>query len=305
MKQAERGRGAGYTVLETLIFLAVTGAMFASAMAFISGRQARTEFAAAVRDFEASMNDIANDVATGYYVNALEDGRQIDCTVVGGDIVLGGTAGDEQGTNKGCIFIGRALLFNSTSYQKEQYATMTMVGKQFKNGVVGSGDSENYAESGVKVIADSGPTDSTPNAIATARIGGGATIGCVLMRDSPAPATYSCDSPGGMRSVDTVAFMTKFRASSLEEENRTGSAAVNLVAPLSTVAVGSRRSAEVVANEINQYNDATPGATIVTNPAGGVHICLQSNGSNQHAWVILGGKNSRFSASSEIVGEKC
>lgn len=304
MKQAEVGRGAGYTILETLIFLAVTGAMFASAMAFISGRQARTEFASAVRDFEISMNDIANDVANGYYANATDGGQRISCTVQGGNIVVTGGGADVQGSNKGCIFIGRALMFNSTSYVKEQYATMTMVGRQYKDGLASSGDSVSYADSGVRAIIDTGAADSTPNAVAVSRFGGGVTVGCVLFSESAAPGTYSCASPAGMRSIDTVAFMTKFRAGSLESENQTGSAAVNLVVPSSTVTAGTGRSREAVGLEINSYTDGA-GSNIVTNPGGGVHICLQSNGSDQHAWVVLGGKNSRFAANAQIVGGKC
>lgn len=306
MKRAERGRGAGYTILETLIFLAVTAAMFASAMAFISGRQNRTEFASAVRDFETSINDIANDVSNGYYANITDGGQRLYCYVNGAgggsaSIVIEGRSTDAQGANQGCIFIGKALQFRSSATDgNERYTAISLVGKQYKNGSPTYGDAENYADSGVKAIADAGPSDSTPDATNSLRIGGGATVGCVLYINAAVPSTYSCATPNGMTRVDTVAFMTKFTASSFEEENRTGSTAVNLLVPSSGLANGSNRSLETVVNEVNGFNDTTP-----SNPSGGVHICLQSGGTNQHAWVVLGGKNSRFSASATIVEGNC
>lgn len=64
-----RSHNQGYTIIETIIFLAVTGAVFASTITIVSGQQARTEFTQAVRDVQTRIQDISNDVTTGFYHN--------------------------------------------------------------------------------------------------------------------------------------------------------------------------------------------------------------------------------------------
>ena len=69
MKRASGGRSHGFTIVETMIVLAVSGALFTSAIFFIGGRQQKAEFTASVRNFETSINDIANDVSDGYFAD--------------------------------------------------------------------------------------------------------------------------------------------------------------------------------------------------------------------------------------------
>lgn len=103
-----RGQGAGFTIVETMIFLAISGGLLVSAMALVGSQQRRTEFQAAVRDFDSKLQTALNNVASGYY-NSRGD---TVCTVVGGfpDPHTGG-APDSQGTNAGCTFIGQVITF--------------------------------------------------------------------------------------------------------------------------------------------------------------------------------------------------
>lgn len=308
MKRAERGHGAGYTILETIIFLAVSAAMFVSAMAFVNGRQNRTEFSTAVRDFESVINDIANDVSDGYYANATSGGQTIRCYLdASGNVIIRQQTTNTQGGNQGCIFIGKALQFrpDESSLDDGQYLTYTLVGKQYKNGQISYGDSTSYADSGVKAIVR--VNDNTPDAYGTTRLGGGVTIGCVLYTDGTVPATYACGAPNGMTAIDTVAFMTTFQAANLSDaDTKVGSASVNLVVPSQGLNPPTvRRSIVSAVTAINGFTDLDGGQSIVTNPKGGVFICLQSNGTAQHAWVSIGGASSRFSTNTQIVGGGC
>lgn len=309
MKRAECGQGAGYTILETMIFLAVSAAMFVSAMAFINGRQGRTEFSTAVRDFESSINDLANDVSNGYYANATAAGRPFYCSISGSAIAIkDDKTTDQQGSSQGCIFIGKAIQFRSSSTGDSQYVIMTLVGKQYKQGLVSYGDSASYADSGVKAVVNTGANgDTTPNAQATIRIGGGVTVGCVLYTDGSVPGTYSCEAPNTMTVVDTVAFMTTFQAANMtDDEIKAGNTSVNLVVPTQGLnPPTTQRTVQVAASDVNTYTDADGVSNIVKNPKGGVLVCLQSNGTDQHAWVSIGGESSRFSTNTIIAGGKC
>ena len=66
MNRGEARRG-GYTIVETLIFLAVSALLFVSTIILISGRQAKAQFTNSVRDLVSDITDVANDVANGYY----------------------------------------------------------------------------------------------------------------------------------------------------------------------------------------------------------------------------------------------
>ncbi len=106
----------GYTIVETMIFLAVSGALFLSAMLLLNGQQRKTEFSTSVRDFDSKLQSVFGNVTSGYYNNA----GSIACsaTPTGPSI----TAGTSQGESAGCTFIGQYIelpvpeRFTITSY---------------------------------------------------------------------------------------------------------------------------------------------------------------------------------------------
>lgn len=134
---------AGFTIVEVMIFLAVSGALLTAGVLLFSGSARRNQFSLAARDFDAKIQDIINDTSTGFF-DKLQDnlGRSYRC--VGGDgsppeLVLDATA--EQGTNKDCIFIGKAVLLKPSGQ-----ATMIEVIPVIGNRRVGGRDVTTYAE---------------------------------------------------------------------------------------------------------------------------------------------------------------
>lgn len=98
---------AGYTVIEVMIVLSVSAILFATALAGYSYQNKKTEFTNAVRDMEVTIQDILNDVSTGYYPNS----NNFSCSRSGSPAVpsLDPTGSSEQGTNQDCIFLGKAV----------------------------------------------------------------------------------------------------------------------------------------------------------------------------------------------------
>lgn len=113
----------GYTIVEVMIFLAVSGALLVSALMLVGGQQRKTEFSQAVREIENVVQDIINDVSTGYY------SRPSDFTCVndGGTVKITPGA-NALGTNKDCMFVGRLIQFAVAGTDKEGYSTFTTVG---------------------------------------------------------------------------------------------------------------------------------------------------------------------------------
>jgi len=107
MKQGGRfaKKSAGFTIVETLIVLAVSGGLFMIAALYIGGKQAKTEFQVGVRDIQTQLQQIINQTESGYYgTNSTSK-----CTIVGGVPTITANAGN-LGSSGDCIFIGKAFV---------------------------------------------------------------------------------------------------------------------------------------------------------------------------------------------------
>jgi type II secretory pathway pseudopilin PulG len=117
----------GFTIVETLIVLAVTTVLFISAAAFISGRQARTEFAVGIRQVRQQIEQVINETSSGYYPNAgnikceLSPLRPLKITNVGGT---------SQGTNGDCIFIGKTVVAGALSGKPKDLTVYSIAGRR-------------------------------------------------------------------------------------------------------------------------------------------------------------------------------
>lgn len=117
---------AGYTIVEVMIFLAVSGGLLISASALISGRQERTRFTQSVVALEQELQDTFNDVSTGYFPS----GEDFTCSVVGvaaAAMIDFEPAASEQGSNSGCIFLGKLI---ELPVGTSKYNSYSMVGLQ-------------------------------------------------------------------------------------------------------------------------------------------------------------------------------
>ncbi len=118
-------RSMGYTIVETMIFLIISGVLLATSLLFFKGRQQRTQFTQGVREIEANVKTIMGEVTSGYYPN---NGTSFSCAALGSDTipVLTFPGITEQGKNESCIFIGKVLNFDAT----EKYSSFTVLGRR-------------------------------------------------------------------------------------------------------------------------------------------------------------------------------
>ncbi len=113
MKQGgNRTNASGFTIVETMIVLAVTGALLASAIVLISGRQNATQFQTAINDLQQQIQQVINQTSSGYYPGS----AKFTCTVqVAAPLSISTTgATNTQGTNGACILIGNAVRFGGS-----------------------------------------------------------------------------------------------------------------------------------------------------------------------------------------------
>ena len=117
-----------YTIVEVIIVLAVSSALLVSALLLVGGQQNKTQFNQSVRDIEQQVQDIINNVATGYY------SRSTDFTCSNNAGILTISEGHSGlGSNKDCIFIGRVVQFNVEG-NGENFAVYNIVGLRENGG---------------------------------------------------------------------------------------------------------------------------------------------------------------------------
>lgn len=125
MKQGgDRKKPGGFTIVETLIVLAVTGLLFVSAVLLINGRQARTQFQTSINNLAQQVQQVINETQSGYYTGS----NSFSCTSSAGSVTL--SAG--SAVNGQCVFVGKVLQFG-TAADPSQLVTYPVVGSKGTN----------------------------------------------------------------------------------------------------------------------------------------------------------------------------
>lgn len=144
----------GFTIVETLIVLAVTGILFASVAVMISGRQGKTQFQQASNEIASRISQVISEVSQGYYPNI----GGTSCTASGGRLNFS-TGSGVQGQNRGCVFLGKVMQFGVQNTDPEQFITYSLAGCQYKDcGSSGTSEASSLSEARPLVIPASSDT---------------------------------------------------------------------------------------------------------------------------------------------------
>src|SRR4051794_22929500 len=95
LRRIRRAMQPGFTIVEVMIVLAVSGLLLGGAIVVIGGKQNQTAFNQSVRQVQAQIQQRINEVATGFYDNE----GNIRCNGAGGIVTLTAGGGTEQGAN--------------------------------------------------------------------------------------------------------------------------------------------------------------------------------------------------------------
>ena len=253
--------GNGFTIVEVLIVLAVTGLLFVSAATVISGKQNQTAFNQAIQQIEGQIQQTMNEVSTGYYPNA----ANFQCSAsAGGPTIVAGA--NSQGTNSGCIFVGKVMQFKVANTNPEQFET--------------------YAVAGLQQQGGSGPDvqsllDAKPTVVPTSSVAGRLQSGLTTVR-----MTYKNGGPDVP--IGAVAFTSSFATYS-QGSIVSGSQQLNVVPVIPKV--GNPGLGGTIAQGTQDINTDLVNADSLINPSGGVSICFKSGGTNQSALITIGGSS--------------
>jgi prepilin-type N-terminal cleavage/methylation domain-containing protein len=115
-------RPLGYTIIEVMIVLVISGFMFLIAADFIGGKQQATAFTQGLSGMSSDIQNIIDQVTAGQYSDI-----GLSCTSSGGITTV--TAGSSpQGTEPACDFLGKMMRF--TGPGSPDYEVISLAGAQ-------------------------------------------------------------------------------------------------------------------------------------------------------------------------------
>lgn len=272
----KNGKSTGFTIIEVMIVLAVTGALFISASVLIAGRTNKTQFQQAINDATAQIRQTLNEVSTGYYANL----GNFQCQNISNALsITSGSA--KQGSNSGCVFLGKVMQFGVKNTDPQQYTTFAVAGLQKD---ASNNEVTTYTDAKPAVIYPSTAQPNAPNS---------ATSGKLLYGLSVSKMYYNGNQAN---SIGSVAFLTTL-GSYAGTDLQSGANKITVVPVTGTALNDTPANA---ANTINS-NLVSSSAISLTN---GVQICFDSAGTNQSGLVTIAGNGQQFSVTLSIKGNK-
>lgn len=181
----------GYTIIEVMIVLLITGVLLTSVGGTLRGRQQQSQFTAGVREFEANLNTEINEVASGQYPG----NGNWKCEATGSG-VRWTESPSEQGTNIGCTFLGKVFHpYTNGTYDIYNIAAL-------RQNPIDGREVKNLTEAKPSIVAKNTPTDlSRPEGRETSKI----PYGLVVKKIVLTPETPESVSP---ITVPGIAFVT-------------------------------------------------------------------------------------------------
>ncbi|HYH75162.1 MAG TPA: type II secretion system protein [Candidatus Saccharimonadales bacterium] len=265
---------SGFTIVETMIVLAVSGGLFLVAALAVSGKQARQEFTQSIQDVRSQIQQVVNEVATGYYPNM----NNLSCTVGANGPVFSGIAAG-QGENAGCISLGKAIQFDVAGTNPEQMRVYTVAGLQKQSN---GNDVEDLDDAKPKVVAPSTTAPGNPDI----------TDRKLLLYGLSTLRMTDLNTGANIGSFGVLSTLAKYGTAGMDSSSQQLKAYPIANTSLNATALAG---AESINNNL-----------ITSSPAvdKGVAICFVSGGTDQSGLITIGGGNRQLSVTLQIKSNK-
>lgn len=249
----------GYTIVEVMIFLVVTGALLASALLIFNGQQQRTRFTQAIRETDAQLRTTINEVSTGFY----PDAGSYSCSAPNGTLtIVADATPNGQGKNAGCIFLGKAVRFSDST----KYNIYTILGRQRTGGVNGQEVTSISTAGPTALAAFTGDGPNTPDVTDRLTIPSGVTPTKVVNEDGAQMSSF--------------AFMSSFGSYVNATDLASGASSVSLIAmPGTSLGAFDQTNDTQFKNAVSNLNEGDRTQKVT--------ICF-SDGPRQGA-IVIGG----------------
>ena len=275
------GHKRGYTIVEVLIVLSVTGALLGSAFYFMSGRSKRLSFENDLISFQTKVDDIINNVASGYYARS----SNITCTVSSGNPVITSVDSSSRGTNPDCQFLGRAIHAN-TSW--DYYWVHNIIGLRKVNGT--GALVATYSDSKARLLSLSTVNNTGVEAAEQNKL-----YNTILNKTR----YINVDGSTGTDDRGFVAFLSSLPGVSASGNAQPGAQSVGLYIVNNVQEGGLQRTKDQV---VDAFVDGRADSLMQIRT---FQFCFDSQGSSQRGIVTIGQDNNDLKTSVSIEGGSC
>lgn len=264
----------GYTIVEVMIFLAVSGLMFVFAATFVSGKQQQVEFRQGMFSINAEVQQVINDVSNGFFPS----NNNFNCTASTSSPVVQisyTASATGQGTNLGCTFLGKVIQFGVGGAIGSQYNVYTVAGSQYAGGASSGSSPTSFSNALPTTIDSNGPGVSGVNFTEKNNFEGGIQDTAMYECDH---STNTCDS-----NTTAIGFFSTFGNLDSSGNLQSGSQSVQVVTipstPYGTI------SSNAMPGEIDT---GLVSASLATPNSNYVQVCFKGGGSSQYGLLTIG-----------------
>jgi prepilin-type N-terminal cleavage/methylation domain-containing protein len=275
---------SGFTIVEVMIVLAISGALFVATAILINGKQNQAGFNEAVQQVQSQIQQAMNEVASGYFPSS----ANFQCTAGnGGPVSLSSIAPNGQGTNAGCIFAGKVLQFQVQGTSPERFAVYTIAAAQKDS--TGKEVTSLPAAAPKLVAPGTASPPGYPDLTTTKVLQNG-------LATTPPPGSGHSrmwyNNGAADITVGAVAFIPSFAQYS--SGNITSGSQQMDVVPVTATSLGMTKPAGVDAVNTNL-------ATSILDPSNGVSICFATGGTNESGLIVIGGDSHPLSVTLKVM----
>jgi type II secretory pathway pseudopilin PulG len=262
----------GFTIIETLIVLAVTAGMFLAASGIVTHIQAETEFQQAINNTQSEVEQIINQVAAGSFLTS----NNFSCSDQGTGVPVITAGATAEGTSNGCILLGKVVQFDTQSNANAQVFTVYPIAGLRNN-------NDNLTTAAPVAIAPGANTNNTPgfpDASTTTSLQYGITATSMDYLSGGSCSTATA--------VGAVGFVDTLSSYSNAGQVLSGSREIDLY-PISGTSLGETSSTAV--DQINDYEGDVNSGLVNSpqDPCGGLQICFSSGTTDQSGLLTIGG----------------
>lgn len=268
----------GFTIIETLIFLAVSSALLVSSLALFVGPQRKTEFLQGLDDVNQQLNTIVNNVTNGYYprINGVTS-----CNVLTDPVTITedstAPAEDGRGSNSKCIFVGRAVQFIA---DEDHFNVYSIVGARQVSGATGVRE--------ISTLSEAKPTPLT-------------SVDQLPLKNGISIKTLRIKGESSNKGV--IGFFSGF-GSYIDGGDKLRSGALTTdytIFPNSSLSPGPDPFASFVADLMSVRSSYET----IKNPQTGIELCFESGATKQFGTILIGGKSSSATTKVKIENGVC
>jgi type II secretory pathway pseudopilin PulG len=295
-------KSGGYTIVETMIFLAVSGFMFVIAAGFIQNKVTDAQFHQAVQTANHQIDQVIDNVSNGSYPGG---SGSFTCIDGPGQADQGylfdgfyeypkfSTTTNNAGTNNGCVFFGEAIQFDANSESDSHANVANLNGNNFNIYTIVA-DQYNCESSNANLTAPSNYKEACPE-VAYPGLRGDSGVDLTQYENFgdnlDATAFYDYDTSNTSvhsNPISGIMFTSSFNGS-LAGDDGDDNVDVSSLAQTPAINSGSNlTTSQWVSYKVNGPALEEGDSSGFLRPNAHFVLCLKG-GANQYAAIIIGG----------------